>query len=115
MTTLGDPLVDLGTLLNYWPEATDGDEVRGSHEGMQEMGLPSRAEVRALYGETTGLDVSQAGWYEAFAQWKTATVVQQLHYRWKVGDSSDPRMETIAARVPLLAATASRLLDELPH
>ncbi len=57
--------------------------------------------------------MSQAGWYEAFAQWKTATVVEQLHHRWAVGDSTDERMKTIAARVPLLAEAAARLLDEL--
>ena len=34
-------------------------------------------------------------------------------HRWVVGDSKDPRMETIAARVPKLAAVAASLLDEL--
>ena len=80
---------------------------------MEKMGLPSRTELRKVYAERTGLDVSRVGWYEAFAQWKTATVVEQLHYRWAVGDSKDPRMETIAARVPLLAEAAARLLDVL--
>ncbi len=111
MTTLGDPLVDLGTLLNYWPDPGDERATRASHPGMEEMGLPSRAEVVARYAERSGLDVARAGWYEAFAQWKTATVLEQLHYRWKVGDSKDPRMETIAARVPELAAAAQSLLD----
>ncbi len=113
MTTLGDPLIDLGTLLNYWPDPADGAHSRGSHEGMQRMGLPTRADVRRIYGERTGLDLSRAGWYEAFALWKTATVSQQLHHRWAVGDSTDPRMETIADRVPALAETANALLDEL--
>jgi aminoglycoside phosphotransferase (APT) family kinase protein len=113
MTTLGDPLIDLGTLLNYWPDPADGAHSRGSHAGEEKMGLPARAEVKKVYAERTGLDLSRAGWYEAFAQWKTATVVEQLHYRWVVGDSKDPRMETIAVRVPELAETASRLLDDL--
>ncbi len=113
MTTLGDPLIDLGTLLNYWPDPADGYGARGSHAGMERMRLQSRSEVTKLYGERSGLDVSRAGWFEAFAQWKTATVVQQLHHRWAVGDSKDPRMETIAARVPALAEAAGQLLDEL--
>ncbi len=113
MTTLGDPLIDLGTLLNYWPDPADGDGSRGSHGGVGRMGLPTRSEVTKLYAERTGLDVSRAGWYEAFAQWKTATVVAQLHHRWAVGDSRDARMETIAARVPELAKAAARLLDEV--
>jgi aminoglycoside phosphotransferase (APT) family kinase protein len=77
------------------------------------MALPSRDEVKKIYTERTGLDLSRVAWYEAFAQWKTATVVAQLHYRWVVGDSTDPRMETIAARVPALTKMASLLLDEL--
>jgi aminoglycoside phosphotransferase (APT) family kinase protein len=112
MTTLGDPLIDLGTLLNYWPDPSD-DASRGSHAGMESMGLPTRSEVRKLYAERTGLDVSRAGWYEAFAQWKTATVVTQLYHRWASGDSTDARMQAIAARVPLLAESASRLLDDV--
>ncbi len=112
MTTIGDPLIDLGTLLNYWPNPDDTEEVRrGSHDGMTRMGLPTRAEVATRYGEQTGLDVSAIGWYEAFAQWKTAVVVQQLHHRWKMGDSTDERMETIADRVPALMRTASELLE----
>jgi aminoglycoside phosphotransferase (APT) family kinase protein len=112
MTTLGDPLIDAGTLLNYWPNPDDTEEVRrASHDGMTRMGLPTRAEVAERYGEKTGLDVSGIGWYEAFAQWKTAVVVQQLHHRWKMGDSTDERMETIADRVPALMRTAWQLLE----
>jgi aminoglycoside phosphotransferase (APT) family kinase protein len=114
MTTLGDPLIDVGTLLNYWPDPTDPpDERRVSHEGMRTMGLPTRAEVTARYAERTGIDVSAAGWYEAFAMWKTGVVIQQLHNRWKRGESTDPRMATIADRLPVLAQNASRVLDRL--
>ena len=67
MTTLGDPLIDLGTLLNYWPEEGDPEGGRVGHDGMSRMGLPKRAELIARYGERAGLDVSQAHWYEAFA------------------------------------------------
>ncbi len=114
MTTLGDPLIDIGTLLNYWPEADDApDSPRLSHDGMQRMGLPSRADIAERYSEQSGLDVSFAPWYDAFAQWKTATVIQQLHHRWLVGASTDPRMEFVAARLPHLVEGATVLLDNL--
>jgi len=113
MTTLGDPLIDLGTLLNYWPDPSDAGVSRGGHVGMERMGLPTRTEIKEIYGERTGLDVSHVGWYEAFALWKTATVLEQLHHRWAMGDSTDDRMEVIAARVPILAEDAAHLLDEL--
>jgi aminoglycoside phosphotransferase (APT) family kinase protein len=114
MTTLGEPLIDLGTLLNYWPDPSDPPNARRvSHEGLLSMGLPTRAEVTARYAERTAIDVSSAGWYEAFAQWKTAVVIQQLHNRWVRGESTDPRMAVIADRLPVLAEGASNLLDRL--
>ncbi len=113
MTTLGDPLIDLGTLLNYWPDPSDVDGSRGGHPGLEGMRLPTRAEVKKIYAERTGLELSSAGWYESFALWKTATVLQQLHHRWAMGDSTDERMRTIAARVPGLVEDAGVLLDDL--
>jgi aminoglycoside phosphotransferase (APT) family kinase protein len=111
MTTLGDPLIDLGTLLNYWPDPDDPPETRRvSHEGMLTMGLPRRAEVVERYAERTGIDVSGVRWYEAFAQWKTGVVIQQLYTRWARGESTDPRMAVIADRLPVLAAAAATLL-----
>ncbi len=113
MTTLGDPLIDLGTLRNYWPEAGEDGAGRIGHAGMDRMGLPSRAEITKRYAERSGLDVSHAQWYEAFALWKTAVVGQQLYDRWAQGDSTDERMEAMGAGVGTLARGASRLLDEL--
>ena len=111
MTTLGDPLIDVGTLLNYWPNSDDPPALsRVSHPGMESMGLATRAEIVERYAQASGLDLGGISWYEAFGQWKTATVLQQLHYRWKVGDSTDPRMETIATRVPALIEVAQQLL-----
>lgn len=114
MTTVGDPMVDLGTLLNYWPDPSDPPEAwRGSHELLKTMGLPTRREVVERYAARTGFDCSRAGWYEAFAQWKTAVVVAQLHHRWLAGHSANPRHETIAEAVPVLAASAAQVLDHL--
>jgi aminoglycoside phosphotransferase (APT) family kinase protein len=112
MTTLGDPLIDLGTLLNYWPDPADPAEARRfSHPGLGAVGLPTRAEIVARYAERTGSDVSVAWWWEAFALWKTIVVVQQLHRRWVRGESKDPRMEHIADRIPSLIAAATAVLD----
>ncbi len=114
MTTVGDPLVDLGTLLNYWPDPSDPPGAwRGREDTMRTFGLPTRAEVIERYATRTGFDCSQAGWYEAFAQWKTAVVVAQLHHRWLQGDSANPRHETIAEAVPVLADSADQILDAL--
>lgn len=112
MTTIGDPLVDLGTLMGYWPDPSDppGHE-RGPSRGLDVPGMATRAEVCARYSELTGVPVDALRWYEAFALWKMAVVVMQLHDRWLKGDSTDPRMEIVADRLPMLATSARLLLD----
>jgi aminoglycoside phosphotransferase (APT) family kinase protein len=113
MTTLGDPLIDLGTLLNYWPDPSDPPEAsRASHPGLTQMGLPTRAEITARYASLTGVDVAAVRWWEAFALWKTVVVVQQLHRRWVRGESTDPRMASIADRIPALIRAATVVLDD---
>ncbi len=110
MTTLGDPLCDIGTLMNYWPDPTDDGSRRTGHDGLERMGLPTRAEMTERYGERTGLDVSAVAWYDAFAQWKTAVVIRQLHHRWLVGDSTNEKMATVAEGLPMLVENADELL-----
>jgi aminoglycoside phosphotransferase (APT) family kinase protein len=111
MTTLGDPLIDLGTLLNYWPDPADPPDARrvGSMAGLD---LPPRAALVARYAERTGADLANVRWWEAFALWKTVVVVQQLHRRWVRGESKDPRMATIADRIPSLIAAATAVLGD---
>ena len=107
MATLGDPLIDLGALLNYWPDPSDPPEAsRASYPGLTRLGLPTRAEITARYAARTGVDIAAVRWWEAFALWKTVVVVQQLHRRWVRGESTDPRMARIADRIPALITAA---------
>lgn len=115
MATLGDPLADLGTLLNYWPDAADSDDDRPIHvPGLEHLGLPPRAEVADRYARRTGLDLEHVAWYEAFATWKNAVVTQQLHQRYVRGESTDPRMAERGVWPPSLAARAERILGGAP-
>ena len=79
---------------------------------METLGLPTRAEVVARYAERTGLDVGEVHWYEAFACWKTAVVLQQLHTRYLRGESTDERMAAKGDKVPGQARRAMALLDQ---
>jgi aminoglycoside phosphotransferase (APT) family kinase protein len=108
MATLGDPFVDLGILLNYWPDPSDTDDDRPLYNaGMEALALPTRAEVVERYAAGTGFDVGEVYWYEAFAAWKTAVVLQQLYTRYLRGESTDPRM---ADRGPMIAPQARRAM-----
>ncbi|GAA1916132.1 phosphotransferase family protein [Nocardioides marmoribigeumensis] len=109
MTTLGDPLADLGTLLNYWPgEPGQANAV----PGLDGLGLPTRDEVVERYLARRGLDVDPAvmDWYEAFGCWKTAVILQQLYARFVRGETTDQRMGERGAQVDPLGLRALGLL-----
>jgi aminoglycoside phosphotransferase (APT) family kinase protein len=111
MATVGDPLVDVGTLLNYWPDSSDTDDDHAIViPGLESLGLPSRASVVERYAATTNRDLAGIAWYEAFASWKTAVVLQQLHQRYVRGESTDGRMAERGQHVPMLARRAQRLI-----
>ena len=109
MATLGDPLADVGTLLNYWPD--DHGEFAGP-TGLRSMALPSHDEALEHYAARTGLDVGGIRWYCAFACWKTAVAIRQLVARRQRGESADDRIETHAASVAVFAARGRRILEE---
>jgi aminoglycoside phosphotransferase (APT) family kinase protein len=112
MATVGDPLVDLGTLLNYLPDP-DGDASsdRVAIGGQETMGLPSRQEIIDTYCARTGTAVDAIGWYEAYGTWKTAVIMQQLYARYVRGESSDERLRTSADRMDGVAARALDLVE----
>ena len=112
MASLGDPLVDLGTLLNYWPDPADtADDRPFTPEGLDQMGLPTRDEVVDHYSRHSGLDLSEVRWYEAFACFKTAVVMQQLYIRWARGETSDERMAERGTWVGPMSRRAARILN----
>ncbi len=108
MSTLGDPLADLGLLLGYWSQADD--------EGFRTdalvvpaatvlPGFPTRAEVADLYAARTGLDLTPLPWYAAFAAYKLAVVCAGIVARVQggamVGDGFDGMAERIAPLVEI--------------
>ncbi len=106
MTSLGDPLVDLGTLLGYWSDAADRTP-RGTGGSVTMLpGFPARNEVSARYGERTGTDLTQLPWFETFALFKTAVVLEQIYVRFVRGQTQDERFKALGEFVPQLAEAA---------
>jgi len=76
LTTLGDPLVDLGGLLSHWPaDGADTGPVKPWD------GFPTRQELIDRYAERTGCDVSHAGWYEVLACYKIGCILEGTYAR----------------------------------
>jgi aminoglycoside phosphotransferase (APT) family kinase protein len=108
MATLGDPLMDLGTLLGYWRDAGDAEE-RGATDGAAmtaQPGFPTRAQLADRYARRRGIDVASIAWYEAFAIWKIAVIIQQIYIRYLRGQTQDARFRMLGARVAALVELA---------
>ena len=111
MATIGDPLVDLGTLLNYWPDPSDGGDGALAVPGLEKLGLPTRAEVVARYRQSSGRELGDIDWYEAYGCWKTIVILQQLYARYLRGETTDPRMGERGEQVKGLTRRALSVLD----
>jgi aminoglycoside phosphotransferase (APT) family kinase protein len=106
MSTLGDPLADLGSLLAYWAQADDDDVLvagRVIPPVTAMAGFPTRDEVVQRYVERTGLDVSALDWYVAFGYFKLAVICQGIAARHAggamIGDGFDEAQGNVAPLV----------------
>jgi aminoglycoside phosphotransferase (APT) family kinase protein len=115
MSTIGDPLVDLGVALGYWRERSDVELIAlGEIEPHTfKRGFLSRDEMAHRYAKRTGRDISNFPFYLAWALWKNATVVQQIYVRYVRGQTADPRFATFGAHPPALAQAAARMASRL--
>ena len=109
MTTLGDPLIDLGTLVCYWAEAGDPESRGATNALTAQPGFPKRAEIAARYAERRQVDISTLPWYEAFGLWKTAVVLQQIYIRYVRGQTQDERFVFLGRQVPVLVELAAQV------
>jgi aminoglycoside phosphotransferase (APT) family kinase protein len=107
MSTLGDPLMDLGTTICYWVEAQDPPLMHQIRFGPTHLpGMMTRAEVAARYGEQSGRDLSRVVFYYVFGLFKTAVVAQQIYYRFHQGLTTDQRFAGMITGVRALAEKA---------
>jgi aminoglycoside phosphotransferase (APT) family kinase protein len=90
MCTLGDPLCDFGTLLGLWSD--EGESLAGNNPmPTQTPGFMTRDEATRRYCERTGLDLALVPYYVVFGTFKMAVVLQQIYYRYHVGQTQDER------------------------
>ena len=105
MCTTGDPLMDLGYLLNVWVEAGDDPAWRvTSAMPTWRDGFMSRAGAVERYRRLTGFDVGDLAWYQAFGAFKFAVVLAQIRARWLRGQTRDSRFASLGPHVEVLIA-----------
>ena len=113
LSTLGDPLADLGTLLAYWPQEGDPPSMR--FDASTVTGFATRDELVARYASVTGRDVSAVPFWHGLGLWKLAIILEGVRRR----QLDDPRNLTAAGAIPAVAvgqlvACAHAVLDESP-
>ena len=107
LCTLGDPLADVGLLIVYWAEPGD-DLLPLFDPPTQAEGFQNREQVRQLYAERSGRDLSEIDFFVALGYWKLAIILQGVFARYSAGQYGKPEdgFEEFGRNVRKLAEAA---------
>jgi aminoglycoside phosphotransferase (APT) family kinase protein len=113
MSTIGDPLFDLGVTLGYWMNPDEPMEMGSSSSFLTRTpGAITRKQFAEAYAAKSGRDVSDMHWYYAFAIAKLAVVLQQIYYRYHHGFTKDERFAGMNQGVRMLAMRAQSVIEQ---
>ncbi len=111
MSTIGDPLMDLGCALSYWVEEKDPMMLRATRFGPTDLpGCLTRAELVARWEQKTGKRATNMPFYYAFALFKLAVIAQQLYQRYVRGLTKEQRYAFMIEGVRGLSRAATRVI-----
>lgn len=110
MATVGDPLMDLGTTLAYWAEASDPDALKPFNLTWM-SGNFTRKEVVEYYQQQSGTPIDNIVFYYAFGAFKVGVICQQIYYRYKQGLTKDPRFASLIYVIKACGENARRAID----
>jgi aminoglycoside phosphotransferase (APT) family kinase protein len=108
LSTIGDPLADLGYFTATWVQAEDPEDIGfGSlNAATRREGFMTREELIARYEEGSGRSMSALNWYQALAMWKAAVFMEGNYKRFSMGASDDQYLAAFDRGVPALAEKA---------
>jgi aminoglycoside phosphotransferase (APT) family kinase protein len=113
MSTIGDPLADLGWMVTYWTDPDDSETRRNVVSSMESApGYYQRREMVALYEKQSGRAMRDFAFYEVFSLFKLAIILEGSYSRYLSGQADDPIFATYDARVPGIAEVAWMLCRE---
>ncbi|MFD3430767.1 phosphotransferase family protein [Nocardia fluminea] len=104
LSTVGDPLADLGLFAAYWdglPDVPGNPLAGGVHPA---AGFASSTELLHRYSDHTGTDLSDMAWYLAFGFFKVAAILEGIHFRYRQGQTVGDGFDTIGTLVEPIAA-----------
>ena len=111
MSTIGDPLADLGYLCTLWVDRDDPPlgHVRAARRSRAREGFPPRAELVARYEERSGRSMTDIRWYQTLALWKSIVFMEGNYKRAIVGHDRRPVPEDVRRGVVELAERAEAM------
>jgi aminoglycoside phosphotransferase (APT) family kinase protein len=89
MGTVGDPKLDLGWVVQAWPD-DDGGSVDMGYIDLESM--PSRDELLDYYAKESGRQVDDMDYYVILARWKLAIVLEQGYTRAVQGTAENDKL-----------------------
>jgi aminoglycoside phosphotransferase (APT) family kinase protein len=112
--TLGDPMADLGILLDYWAEPADHMAALLGSAPTTADGFATRHQVLEAYASQTSLDVSNIAYYQSFGYWKLACIMQGVFARYSAGATAGDlgSVSEYPAHIAMLAQTAQQTLEQ---
>ena len=112
MAAIGDPLVDLAWALIFHPgpEGTMRLGMAGTPR-FDAAHLPRRTELINRYAVRSGRDTTSIGWYDVFARWKLAVVLEGSYAKFLRGLSDKPVHQHFGTQVDLLLESATTIVD----
>lgn len=113
LCTLGDPLADVGYLLNSWIQPGELDTRQGDQAPTAVGGFGTREMLAERYAAATGRDLSQIDYYRAFSHWRLAAIGEGVYKRYLVGamgERGDQDLSAFADSVVNRAEAALELL-----
>jgi aminoglycoside phosphotransferase (APT) family kinase protein len=114
MASIGDPLVDLAWALIFHPGAEGTMPLgRTGRPAFAVEGLPSRDQLVDRWASATGRDASHLIWYEVFARWKLAIVLEGSYAKFTRGESENPMHQHFGSQVDLLVSSAATMITQM--
>lgn len=113
MTTIGDPLMDLGGSLAYWVEAGDPEELQRIRMlPTNYNGALTRKQIADFYSQLSGRSIGDYDFYYCFGLFKLSVIAQQIYYRYYHGQTKDERFKMFGFFVSALFETAIKVIDQ---
>jgi aminoglycoside phosphotransferase (APT) family kinase protein len=113
MASISDPLVDLAWALIFHPGPEGTMRLgMGQQPTFSVEHLPTKGQLVERYAAASGRDTAALPWYDVFARWKLAIVLEGSYAKFLRGLSDKPVHEMFGQQVDLLLESAVAIVEE---